>query len=284
MNIAVLLPLFNCQDTVNQTLDSLLNQTYSDFTIYAINNKCTDSTIDIVNSKKDSRIKVFNFFEMQMCSAALNFGLSKIKEKYVCRADGDDIYNQDYIKTYLHTLEVSKAKVVYGSYRFIKNKNVFSETKCIKDRDLLIWRMLFFNTVDHNVMYDLNFIEKIGKYNNFPHSEDYDLWHRCIINDINSITGTDPDFYSCDCNKADTCMTELYKNVNELNISISKKFIQKFLNINIQKSLIKKIKKQEKLSSKDLYIMNNLLTVYLKKMNISNKKFIQNKSFFQFYV
>jgi glycosyltransferase involved in cell wall biosynthesis len=284
MNIAVLLPLFNCQDTVNQTLDSLLKQTYSDFTIYAINNKCTDSTIDIVNSKKDCRIKILNFFETQMCSAALNFGLTKIKEKYVCRADGDDVYHKDYIKTYLNTLLSSKAKVVYGSYRFIKKMSIISDTKSINDKDLLIWRMLFFNTVDHNVMYDLKFIQDIGMYNYLPHSEDYDLWHRCILEDINSIIGTDPSFYSCDCNKTDTCMTEIYKNINNLNISISKNFIKKFLNVDISNILIKKIKNHEKICSKELYIMNNLLTIYLKKMNISNKKFLQNKSFFQFYV
>ncbi len=278
------MPVLNCENTINQTLESLLNQSHSDFTLYIINNDCTDSTISKIKQFNDPRIKIYNFFDIQMCSAALNYGLDIIKEKYVCRADGDDIYHKDYIKKYLQTIRTHNAKVVYGSYIFKKNNQVINDTICLQDIDLLIWRLLFFNTIDHNVMYDRDFIISIGRYKEIKYSEDYELWQRCILANPLSIVGTEPDFYSCTCYKSDSCMTAKYGNINKRNILLSKMFIKKFLNINLNETIIKKIKTLSKLNSREILLMNNLLTVYLKKMNISNSKFIQQRKFFQFYV
>jgi hypothetical protein len=80
-------------------------------------------------------------------------------------------------------------------------------------------------------------------------------------------------------------MTAKYCNGNrDENALISKAFIKDFLNIEINANILKKVKTSVKLNSRELVIMNNLLTIYLKKMNISYKKFLQHKAFFQFYV
>lgn len=278
------MPVLNCENTINQTLNSLLNQSYSDFCLYIINNGCTDSTLEKIKVFNDPRIQILNFLDIQMCSAALNYGLDIIKEKYVCRADGDDIYHKDYIKTYLTTIQRYNAKVVYGSYSFTRDNKTTNNTVCLQDRDLLIWRLLFLNTVDHNVMYDKEFIISLGKYKLLPHSEDYELWQRCILTDSQSIIGTDPEFYSSTCIKNNTCMTARYGHINNTIIHLSKTFIKNFLNFDLSEDIIKKIRTPTALNKKEMIIMNKLLTIYIKKMNISNSKFVQNKDFFQFYV
>jgi glycosyltransferase involved in cell wall biosynthesis len=283
MNVAVLMPVFNCENTINQTLKSILNQSYSNFSLYVINNKCTDNTVDKILSHKDSRISIHNYFDKQMCSAALNYGLDIIKERYICRADGDDIYHTDYIKTYLSTIVDSKSKVIYGSYLFKKN-NVITDTVCIKDKDLLIWKLLFFNPIDHNVIYDREYIISLGKYKLLKHAEDYELWQRCILDNTDSITGTEPTFYSSLCYKNENCMTSIFGDNNDLTLSLSRSFINSFLNIDLSKELIKKVRTKEKLNLKEVLIMNNLLNTYLEKMNISNNKFSANNKHFLFYV
>ena len=284
MKVAILMPVLNCENTINQTLNSLLNQSHSDFCLYIINNGCTDSTIEKIKVFNDSRIQLYNFLDVQMCSAALNYGLDLIKEKYVCRADGDDIYHKDYIKTYLDTIQKYNAKVVYGSYISIRDGQTISNTVCLRDRDLLIWRLLFLNTVSHNVIYDKEFIISLGKYKLLPHSEDYELWQRCILTDSQSIIGTTPEFYSSTCLKNNTCMTVRYGHINNTIIHLSKVFIKNFLNVDLNEDIIKKIRTPTALNNKEIIIMNKLLTIYIKKMNISNSKFLQNKTFFQFYV
>jgi glycosyltransferase involved in cell wall biosynthesis len=284
MKVAVLLPVFNCENTINQTLESILNQSHSNFSLYVINNNCTDKTIANILSYSDDRIKIFNYFDKQMCSAALNYGLDIIEEKYIVRVDGDDIYHADYIKTYLKSILHNNHKIVYGSYLVKKNNKIIADTKCIQDKDLLIWRLLFFNTVNHNVIYDKDFILSVGKYNLLQHSEDYDLWQRCILKDLNSITGTEPAFYSSLCYKGDACMTSTYGNNHDLTLTLSKNFINKFLNVKISNELIKKIRLKERLSARETVIMGNLLKVYLNKMNIANQKFLNNKNHFLFYV
>lgn len=278
------MPVLNCENTINQTLNSLLNQSHSNFCLYIIDNGCTDNTIMKIKTINDPRIQLYKFCDIQMCSAALNYGLDLIKEKYICRADGDDVYHENYIKTYLATVQKYNAKVVYGSYTFIRNNEIMNDTVCLQDKDFIIWRLLFFNTIDHNVLYDREFIVSLGKYKLLPHSEDYELWQRCVLADTQSIIGTDPEFYSSACYKSDTCMTVRYGDTNDTVISLSKAFIKNFLNMELSEALLKKIRTSAVLNKKEIIIMNKLLTIYIKKMNISNSKFLQNKKFFQFYV
>lgn len=283
MKIAVLLPVFNCEDTINQTIDSILNQSYGNFCLYVINNNCNDSTIEKIKKFYDSRIKIFNFFDIQKCSAALNFGLSKIEEQYVARVDGDNVYHKDFLKEFVNLLTTTSYKIVYGSY-IAEYEDRTEHTSSIQDVDKLIWRMLFFNTIDHIVMYKKDFIDKMGGYKELEHSEDYDLWVKCLMEDNNCIGSTSIDFIAARCKKSKKCMTEVYKQANNINIEISKKFIKNLLNKDISINVIKKIKNHEQLSSKDIILMNDLLNVFKNKRNIESSKILSNKQFFHFYV
>ena len=284
MNVAILLPVFNCEDTINQTIESLLNQTYSDFTLYAINNNSNDNTIEQIKQFKDSRVKIYNYNAMQKCSAALNYGLDIIKEDYICRADGDDTYHKKYIENYIKELSKNKYKIVYGSYRFTYHDNRVEETRRITDPDLLIWRLMFFNTVDHNVGYNKNYIKQLGQYNTLLHSEDYDLWLRSLVYDSESICGIKSTQIMCECYKSKNCMTVKYKDSNDINTRLSSDFIRKYLNAPVDRQIISKIKKHEQLGKHDVVALNCLLDTYRKKRNITYAKFVKHIKDFQFYV
>lgn len=284
MSVAVLLPVFNCEDTINQTIESLLSQSYSDFNLYVINNNCKDNTIDLIRAFKDARLKIYDYNAVQKCSAALNYGLDIISETFICRADGDDVYHKNYIKNYINELKRGSSKIVYGSYKFTYFDQTTEETERITDTDLLIWRLMFFNTVDHNVGYVTHYIKTLGQYNNLLHSEDYDLWLRSILYNPKSIKGITSRQLMCECYKSKKCMTVRYNNTNELNVKLSADFIRKFLNTSVSYQLIAKIKKHEKLNSSELIIANNLLSLYCKKLNINNMKFKKYEKDFQFYV
>jgi len=284
------MPVFNCEDTINQTLETILNQTYKDFMLYVVNNNSTKKTIDIIKSKNDRRIKIFNFFKKQQCSAALNFGLTKIKEDVIIRVDGDDLYDKDFVARLIKTYKNNNFKIIYGSYIFKYIDEQREELiKAISDRDLLLWRMLFFCTIDHNVLYEKKFINSLKNYNEIDYGEDYDLWTRSLLKDEYSIGSMDPEYVGCVCLKHPTCMTYRLKHIDNPS-KISQNFIKEFLGIKVPLSIIKKVRAQPRenrsyyYNSKDKVILNNILSRYLIKLNIEQKKFIYNKSFFQFYV
>ncbi|GEN36726.1 glycosyltransferase family 2 protein [Aneurinibacillus danicus] len=102
MKVNVLLPVYNGDPDIAQTLNSLLEQTYKHFKVVVINDCSTDNTIDILNdySKKDKRIEVFSLPKNQGITVALNKGISMLDNdcEYVIRIDSGDICRNDRIE------------------------------------------------------------------------------------------------------------------------------------------------------------------------------------------
>lgn len=59
--ISIITPAYNAERTIQETIESVLNQTFSDFELIVINDGSTDSTLDILSSIQDSRLKVFSY-------------------------------------------------------------------------------------------------------------------------------------------------------------------------------------------------------------------------------
>jgi len=96
MKLAVILPAYNAENFIAECLDSLLNQTFSDFCIFAINDASTDNTGNILEdyAAKDTRLRVYHFSENQGEPSVMQFTMDILKEmdvEYVARMDADDI-------------------------------------------------------------------------------------------------------------------------------------------------------------------------------------------------
>lgn len=91
--VSVLLPCYNAEQYVEETIDSLLKQTYSNFEIIALNDCSTDKTLAILNelAKKDNRIKVFNNEQNLKLIKTLNKGIELCNGEFIARMDSDDI-------------------------------------------------------------------------------------------------------------------------------------------------------------------------------------------------
>ena len=96
MKLAVILPAYNAENFITECLDSLLNQTFSDFCILAVNDASTDNTDKILEdyAAKDTRLRVYHFSENQGEPAVMQFTMDILKEmdvEYVARMDADDV-------------------------------------------------------------------------------------------------------------------------------------------------------------------------------------------------
>ena len=89
--ISVLMPSFNCEKFVEEAINSVINQTYSNFELIIIDGGSTDNTISIIKSFLDPRIKLFKHPEGLNLINSLNFGLKKCKGDFIARMDADDI-------------------------------------------------------------------------------------------------------------------------------------------------------------------------------------------------
>ena len=90
--ISVIMPVFNAKLYLEESIESILNQSVKNFEFIIINDGSTDNSLDIIRQYKkiDSRIKVINQ-ENQGVTKSLNVGIKISKGKYLARMDADDI-------------------------------------------------------------------------------------------------------------------------------------------------------------------------------------------------
>ena len=94
VKISVILPVFNAEKYIEQSVKSVLNQSFEDFELIIVNDGSTDSTPDILDSFTDSRIKIVNQSN-QGPGAARNHALEMVNGAYIMFLDSDDWYSPD---------------------------------------------------------------------------------------------------------------------------------------------------------------------------------------------
>ena len=112
--ISVVIPAYNAEKTIKNTVDSVLHQTFSDFELIVINDGSQDSTLAIVSSIPDPRIRVFSYSNSGP-QKSRNRGISQSTGEYVSFIDADDLWTPDKLEAQLKALqENSKAGVAYS--------------------------------------------------------------------------------------------------------------------------------------------------------------------------
>ena len=95
---SVVIPLYNKQSHVKETIESALTQTFQGFEIVIVNDGSTDDSVKIVESIKDNRIRVIHQ-ENQGVSVARNRGIKEAKADYIAFLDADDLWLPDFLHT-----------------------------------------------------------------------------------------------------------------------------------------------------------------------------------------
>lgn len=112
--ISVIIPAYNAERTILETIQSVQEQTYADFELLVINDGSTDRTLSIVQTLADSRIKLFTLKNSGVCSAR-NFGITHAQGNFISFLDADDLWTPDKLELQLNALKKDpEADVVYS--------------------------------------------------------------------------------------------------------------------------------------------------------------------------
>lgn len=116
--VSVIVPAYNSQQFIAETLDSLLSQTLKDIEIIVVNDGSTDSTKEIAEryKKENENVSVYTI-ENNGVSNARNFGLSKAEGKYVVFCDADDYFSEGSLEAFYTAAEETGADAVIGRLR-----------------------------------------------------------------------------------------------------------------------------------------------------------------------
>lgn len=118
MLFSIIIPLYNKEQSIASTLQTVLKQTYQDFEIVIVNDGSTDHSIEEVKKMTDSRIRLIHQSNAGV-SAARNRGIKEARGEYIAFLDADDAWKPDYLKTqYELTLKYPGCSVFASNYEF----------------------------------------------------------------------------------------------------------------------------------------------------------------------
>lgn len=184
--VSVVMSVFNGETYLRAAIDSILNQTLRDFEFVIVDDGSTDSSVEIVKSYNDPRIRL-RPQKNQGLAAALNNGVAVAQAEYIARMDQDDISHLGRLETeYRYLLENPDVGLVGTWICIIDDKGgVFAETKEPTTPREIRRRILTYNCFNHgSVMFLKSVFERAGGYGvEYPEStpvEDYGLWLRML--------------------------------------------------------------------------------------------------------
>lgn len=142
--ISVIIPIYNAEKYLSDTLDSVLSQTFTSFEIIAVNDGSTDGSLRLLNiyAARDSRIKIIDKPNTGV-SDTRNVAIKAAKGEYLAFLDSDDVYSQNYLKRMYGVAEENGADVVVCNYVTFRG-NVPSFPRCERStaRDVTVRELL----------------------------------------------------------------------------------------------------------------------------------------------
>ena len=174
------MPIYNGSEFLSEAIESILNQTYSDFEFLIIDDCSTDQSINQVKSYNDKRIQLIVNEKFIGQSTTLNKGLRLTKGEYIARMDQDDISMPNRFKKQLEFMVDNPEVDVCGSWLQLMGKHD-GILELDTDSERIKINLLTNQNLAHPaVMIRKSTLVKCNlNYNpTFSVAQDYDLWVR----------------------------------------------------------------------------------------------------------
>ncbi len=179
--VSVIMPVYNTSKYLNEALNSILNQTFTDFEFIIIDDASTDGSKEIIKSFTDERIILIENELNKGYVFGLNYALSIARGELIARMDSDDISNMNRLEIQFNYLKENQKIMLCGTYyELMNNKEIIKHP--VEHDDIikgLFWGSVFCHS---SVMFRKSFLtQNMLLYNpKMEPSEDYDLWTRMV--------------------------------------------------------------------------------------------------------
>lgn len=194
--ISVVMPAYNADRFISETIQSILDQSFNDFELIIIDDGSIDNTGRIIKSFEDQRIRYIKNPQNIGLAASLNIGIKEARGLYIARMDADDISTNDRLEKQASFLDHNPFVGIVGSSILeIDSKNrPIRILKKPKSHILIKWSSLFSTPMYHPTIMARSDILKSHHYDeHLSNSEDYELWSRLLFStDIHFANFSEP--------------------------------------------------------------------------------------------
>jgi len=180
--VSVLMPVYNGEPYLREAVESILNQTFTDFEFIIIDDGSTDSTWEILIEHNDPRIRLVRNKANIGLIRSLNKGLGLARGEYIARMDADDVSFPERLAQQVSSLDGHPEVGVLGcGVQVIDGCGNPSHIRRFPaEHGVIKWCLCFDDPIAHpTVMMRREVVVRAGGYNaDMVHAEDYDLWRR----------------------------------------------------------------------------------------------------------
>lgn len=156
--VSIVIPVYNTENEIQRTIDSLLHQTYPNIEIIVIDDGSTDQSAKIVHEMMQTHSQIKYYYQKnQGVSVARNYGIQKATGELLMFVDSDDYVSSDYVSKMVEALEdydlvvcgVETPGKVNNNFPMVKEKTVVSSLEYLKDIltmnncSYVIWNKLY---------------------------------------------------------------------------------------------------------------------------------------------
>jgi glycosyltransferase involved in cell wall biosynthesis len=181
--VSVVLPTYNRAGLLTRAIESVLQQTYSNFELIVVDDCSTDCTEDVVKEFQDNRIRYIRHEKNRGAPIARNNGIRAAKGNYIAFQDSDDVWVSTKLEKQVNAFNSASNDlgVVYTSFWLIDySKETLVPSSHVKKAEGKI----------HDVLLEMNLVslssaivrkecfEKVGMFADIPRFQDWELWLR----------------------------------------------------------------------------------------------------------
>ncbi|MDQ0195335.1 glycosyltransferase family 2 protein [Paenibacillus wynnii] len=176
--ISVLMPVYNVANYIEESICSILTQTYWDFELLIIDDGSTDGTLDIIRKFNDRRIKLIIHSINLGIIESLNQGIDLATGEYIARMDGDDIALPQRFERQVAFMDAHQHCGVCGSQVRYLGRNEITN-KPLNHEEIKCWQLFHCTLVHPSVMIRRSVLINHGiRYLYYYYAEDYEIWNR----------------------------------------------------------------------------------------------------------
>ncbi|GHT15430.1 glycosyl transferase [Bacteroidia bacterium] len=176
IKISIVMPVYNADAYLAESIQSILNQTLVDFELIIIDDGSTDNTTQIVRSFSDIRIVLLR--NEHDFIGSLNLGIKQAKGKYIARMDADDAMLPNRLQVQYDFMEQNQTIDVCGSWAEIFGDGDGLLRTPIEHKQIVAIMLLYNPMIHPSVIMRRSVLKYLRKpyKRDYPAAEDYKLW------------------------------------------------------------------------------------------------------------
>lgn len=179
--VSVIIPVYNASKTIEKTINSVLDQSYTNFELIAIDDCSTDNSFEILEklSSEDNRIILYRNSKNLGVAKTRNIGIDIARGEFISFLDSDDIWKASKLEKQLKYIKQKNAHICYTAYEMISNDGSNSVLRCVP-KEINYTKLLKENVICLSTTIVKSYVLKKYPFQTEFFHEDFVLWLKLL--------------------------------------------------------------------------------------------------------